>query len=66
MNNGVGRKVLMDLSKAFETLNHDDLLIPKLNAYGFQHMVSNLFIVVLKIDGTEQKLIRRLVIKKVP
>ena len=35
-NKGFGGAILMDLSKAFDTLNHD-LLIAKLDAYGFQH-----------------------------
>ena len=33
--------ILMDLSKAFDTLNHD-LLVEKLHAYGFSHSASNL------------------------
>ena len=35
-NKGYGGAILMDLSKAFDTLNHE-LLIAKLNAYGFSH-----------------------------
>ena len=35
-NKGCSGAILMDLSKAFDTLNHD-LLIAKLHAYSFQH-----------------------------
>ena len=40
-NKGFGGAILMDLSKTFDTLNHD-LLITKLHAYGFQHDALNL------------------------
>ena len=35
-NKGFGGAILMDLSKAFDTLNHH-FLIAKFHAYGFQH-----------------------------
>ena len=33
---GFGEAVLMDLSKVFDTLNHDLLIASMLKAYGFQ------------------------------
>ena len=38
-NKGFGGAILMDLSKAFDTLNHD-LFIAKLHTYGFQYDTS--------------------------
>ena len=35
-NKGSGGPVLIDLSKPFDTINHD-LLIEKSNAYGYEH-----------------------------
>ena len=40
-NKGFGRVVLMDLSKAFGTINHD-LLIAKRHVYGFSNGSLNL------------------------
>ena len=54
-NKGFGGAVLMDLSKAFGTINHD-LLVAKLHAYGFSNDSLKLLYSYLKIDGIEQKL----------
>ena len=35
-NNGISGAILMDLSKAFDTLNHE-LLVAKFKAYGFEN-----------------------------
>ena len=43
---GYGGAVLMDLSKAFDTLNHG-LLIAKLSAYGFKHDALKLIYIYL-------------------
>ena len=45
--NGFSGAVLMDLSKAFDTLNHD-LLIAKLHAYGFEKSALELILSYLK------------------
>ena len=55
-----GGAVLMDLSKAFDTLNHD-LLIAKLHAYGFSEESLQL-IKSYQIFGKGQRSMRVLVI----
>ena len=52
---GFGGGVLMDLSKAFDTLNHD-LLIAKLHVYGFGSYALKLIKSYLLIDGKGLKL----------
>ena len=42
-NNGLAGVILMDLSKAFDTINHD-LLIAKLHAYGFSESALELIL----------------------
>ena len=53
---GYSGAVLMDLSKAFDTVNRD-LLIAKLGAYGFDKGGLKLVKSYLKIEGNELKLI---------
>ena len=45
----------MELSKAFDTINHD-FLVAKLHTYGFSNDSLKLLYSYLKIDGIEQKL----------
>ena len=64
-NKGFGGAVLMDLSKAFDTINHD-LLIAKLHAYGFNH--ENLKLLYRYLNNRwrrAQKLTRDLVHKSI-
>ena len=51
---GLGGAVLMDLSKAFDTLNHE-LLIAKLHAYGFNRDSLNRQMINCLIDGKGQR-----------
>ena len=46
-NHGIASGILMDLSKAFDTINHE-LLIAKLHAYGFNKNALELILNYLK------------------
>ena len=59
-NKGFCGAILMNLSKAFDTLNHD-LLIAKLHAYGFQHDALKLLYSYLSKRWAEPKLTHLLV-----
>ena len=52
---GFGGAILMDLSKAFDTINHD-LLLAKLHAYGFDKNALLIIKSYFKNDGKEPKL----------
>ena len=51
---GFGGAVLIDLSKAFDTLNHE-LLIAKLHTYGFNRDSLKLIKITCLIDGEVQR-----------
>ena len=58
---GYSRAILMDLSKAFDTLNHE-LLIAKLHAYGFEIIALKTYPILLNREvATKKKLIHLLV-----
>ena len=51
---GYAGAVLMDLSKAFDTINHE-LLIAKLHAYGFSKEALTLLLAIYLIGGSMLK-----------
>ena len=53
-DNGYPSAVLMDLSKAFDTINHE-LLIAKLHAYGFSKEALTLIAAIYLIGGNMLK-----------
>ena len=57
---GCGGAVLIDLTKAFDTLNHD-FLLAKLHDYRFDRDSLKVLLNYLSIDIKEQKLIKVLV-----
>ena len=58
-NHGYSGAVLMDLSKAFDTLNHD-FLTAKLDMYGFDKQALRLISSYLQRDGRGRRSISRL------
>ena len=57
-NKGFAEAVLMDLSKAFDTINHD-LLVAKLHAYGFSNDSLKLLYIYLKNRWYKTKIIHK-------
>ena len=54
-NSGFARGILMDLSKAFDTINHK-LLIAKLHAYGFSVEALELILIYLSNHWQRNKI----------
>ena len=61
MKKGFAGAVLVDLSKAFDCLDHE-LLIAKLSAYGFDRQSLNFIWDYLKIGSKELRLVISLVL----
>ena len=53
---GFAGAVLMDLSKAFDTINHE-LLVAKLHTYGFDKILCELYLVILLTVGSVLRLL---------
>ena len=63
-NKGFGGALLIHLSMAFDTLNHD-LITARLHAYGLNMTLQNLLVITFRSDDTEPNLKRALVLGRI-
>ena len=64
-NKGYSETILVDLSKAFDTINHE-LLLAKLHAYGFSEQALLILSSYLKSDSHVPENFCQIIFEKIP